>query len=171
MPRLSYLKRPSSLCAIYPGTFDPITLGHIDLVHRALAMFDKVVVGIASSQAKNPMFSLEQRVVIAQESMQSLDNVAVIGFDGLLTDFMKSQQTHIILRGLRAVSDFEYEFQMAGMNRRLIDNIETVFLMPDDKYQFISSTMVREIARLGGDIRAFVPPAVTRAIAMLPSRA
>lgn len=150
--------------AIYPGTFDPITFGHIDLVRRALNLFDELVVGIAQSQAKAPMFDLQQRVDIARIALAHLPRVTVLGFDSLLADFLKSQGSSIVLRGLRAVSDFEYEFQMSGMNRRLIENIETVFLMPDDKYQFISSTMVREIARLGGDISAFVPPAVISAI-------
>lgn len=160
--------RPQFLRAIYPGTFDPITLGHIDLVHRALRMFDELVVGIAQSQSKQPMFALDERVAIVQQALAHLPRVKVIGFDSLLVDFMKAQKTSVVLRGLRAVSDFEYEFQMAGMNRRLIDDIETVFLMPDDKYQFISSTMVREIARLNGDISAFVPNVV---VASLRNRA
>ena len=146
--------------AIYPGTFDPFTRGHEDLVRRASRLFDKVIVGVAESPAKNPMFSLDERVEIATTVMASFPNVEVTGFSGLLMRFLETQNARVILRGLRAVSDFEYEFQMAGMNRQLYPDVETVFLTPADEYMFISATMVREIARLGGDVSKFVQPMV-----------
>jgi len=149
---------------IYPGTFDPITLGHIDLVRRALEIFDEVIIAIANSSTKNPMFSLEKRVELAKKSLTGYGNTTVVSFKGLLADFIKKQKVHILIRGLRAVSDFEFEFQMAGMNRHLIKKIETVFLMPDEKYQFISATMVREVASLGGDVSDFVPKIVNQEI-------
>ena len=142
--------------AVYPGTFDPITNGHEDLIQRASRLFDHVVVGVAHSQAKRPFFSLEERVVLAREVLAPLKNVSVLGFKGLLSEFVKEQNASVILRGLRAVSDFEYEFQLAGMNRRLAPGVETLFLTPSDKYLFLSATIVREIAVLGGDISAFV---------------
>lgn len=150
---------------VYPGTFDPMTKGHEDLVRRAAAIFTEVVVAVAQSHSKGPLFSLEERVAIAREAVQDLSNVTVVGFSGLLVDFLKAQQARILLRGLRAVSDFEYEFQMAGMNRKLYPEIETIFLTPADEYMFISATMVREIARLGGDVSRFVPPAALRYLA------
>ncbi len=146
--------------AIYPGTFDPLTLGHEDLVRRASRLFSEVVVAVADSRPKRPFFSLEERVDIARETLAAFPNVRVEGFDGLLMDFLRQQNARIILRGLRAVSDFEYEFQMAGMNRSLNPDVETVFLTPAEKYQFISATMVREIAVLGGDVSKFVQPKV-----------
>ena len=146
--------------AVYPGTFDPFTRGHEDLVRRAALLFDRVIVGIAESPAKAPLFPLDERVEIAREILAPFDNVLVKGFDGLLMNFLHSQDARVILRGLRAVSDFEYEFQMAGMNRKLYPDVETVFLTPADEYMFISATMVREIARLGGDVAKFVQPAV-----------
>ena len=142
--------------AVYPGTFDPITNGHEDLIQRASRLFDEVIVGVAHSQAKRPFFSLEERVKIAREVLAPYKNVSVSGFSGLLSEFVKEQDAGIILRGLRAVSDFEYEFQLAGMNRRLAPGVETLFLTPSDKYLFLSATIVREIAVLGGDISAFV---------------
>ncbi|HUQ29504.1 MAG TPA: pantetheine-phosphate adenylyltransferase [Usitatibacter sp.] len=144
--------------AVYPGTFDPITNGHEDLIQRASRLFDEVVVGVAHSQAKRPFFSLDERVRIAKEVLAPYKNVTVSGFSGLLSQFVKDQSAAIILRGLRAVSDFEYEFQLAGMNRRLAPGVETLFLTPSDKYLFLSATIVREIAVLGGDISAFVHP-------------
>jgi pantetheine-phosphate adenylyltransferase len=144
--------------AVYPGTFDPITNGHEDLIQRASRLFDKVVVGVAQSQAKRPFFSLDERVEIAREVLEPYKNVTVLGFSGLLSQFVKEQDATVILRGLRAVSDFEYEFQLAGMNRRLAPGVETLFLTPSDKYLFLSATIVREIAVLGGDISAFVHP-------------
>jgi len=144
--------------AVYPGTFDPITNGHEDLIQRASRLFDEVLVGVAHSQAKRPFFSLDERVVLAREVLKPYRNVKVEGFSGLLSEFVKEHSATVILRGLRAVSDFEYEFQLAGMNRRLAPGVETLFLTPSDKYLFLSATIVREIAILGGDIAAFVHP-------------
>ena len=144
--------------AVYPGTFDPITNGHEDLIQRASRMFDEIVVGVAQSQAKRPFFSLDERVSLATEVLKPYANVKVRGFSGLLSQFVKEQGATVILRGLRAVSDFEYEFQLAGMNRRLAPGVETLFLTPSDKYLFLSATIVREIAVLGGDVSAFVHP-------------
>lgn len=146
--------------AIYPGTFDPPTLGHEDLVRRASRLFDEVLVAVADSRTKRPFFTLDERVAMAREVLAPYPNVKVVGFDGLLMDFLRRHDARIILRGLRAVSDFEYEFQMAGMNRSLNPDVETVFLTPAEKYQFISATMVREIASLGGDVSKFVQPLV-----------
>ncbi len=146
--------------AIYPGTFDPVTLGHEDLVRRASRLFDEVMVAVADSRTKRPFFTLDERVAMAREVLAPYPNVRIEGFDGLLMDFLKRHNARIILRGLRAVSDFEYEFQMAGMNRSLNPDVETVFLTPAEKYQFISATMVREIASLGGDVSKFVQPLV-----------
>jgi len=148
---------------IYPGTFDPITNGHIDLVSRAAKMFDEVVVAIDIGHHKNPVFSLEERVELAKKSLSHLPNVEFVGFDGLLVNFFHEQKATAVLRGLRAVSDFEYEFQLANMNRRLDSSFEAVFLTPSEQYSFISSTLVREIARLNGDVAQFVPQAVVEA--------
>lgn len=150
--------------AIYPGTFDPITNGHSDLVSRASALFDKVIVAVAVSAGKNPGFGLEQRVALVKEVLAGIDNVEVTQFDALLVDFARRSGAGVILRGLRAVSDFEYEFQLAGMNRRLAPDVETMFLTPAEKFSYISSTLVREIAALGGDVSEFVHPAVARAL-------
>ena len=146
--------------AIYPGTFDPVTLGHEDLVRRASRLFDEVLVAVADSRTKRPFFTLDERVAMAREVLAPFPNVKVVGFDGLLMNFLRRHEARIILRGLRAVSDFEYEFQMAGMNRSLNPDVETVFLTPAEKYQFISATMVREIASLDGDVSKFVQPLV-----------
>jgi pantetheine-phosphate adenylyltransferase len=146
--------------AVYPGTFDPLTRGHEDLVRRAAALFGSLVVGIADSRFKRPFFATEERVQMAREVLAAYPNVTVLSFSGLLRDFVLSQKARVIVRGLRAVSDFEYEFQMAGMNRSLIPDVETVFLTPDENYQFISATIVREIAVLGGDASKFVHPIV-----------
>lgn len=146
--------------AIYPGTFDPITRGHEDLVRRAANLFDEVIVAVAGSPGKRPFFTLEERVEMASEILAPFANVRVLGFTGLLMDFLRQQDAKIILRGLRAISDFEYEFQMAGMNRNLYPDVETLFLTPGEQYMFISATMVREIASLGGDVSLFVNPAV-----------
>ena len=151
--------------AIYPGTFDPMTRGHEDLVRRASNLFDRVVVGIAQSRSKRPFFTLEERVELAKQVLAPYPNVEIVGFDNLLMDFLHEQGAKVILRGLRAVSDFEYEFQMAGMNRNLYPEVETVFLTPGEQYMFISATMVREIARLGGDVGKFVQPAVMKRLA------
>jgi pantetheine-phosphate adenylyltransferase len=146
--------------AVYPGTFDPLTRGHEDLVRRAARLFDRVVLGVAESRSKKPFFSLAERVAIACEILSPIANVEVVGFDELLMNFLRRQGAAVIIRGLRAVSDFEYEFQMAGMNRNLYPDVETVFLTPGEQYMFISATMVREIASLGGDVSKFVQPQV-----------
>jgi pantetheine-phosphate adenylyltransferase len=151
--------------ALYPGTFDPITNGHLDLVHRAAKRFARVLVAVAGSGSKSPCFTLEERIDLARGALVQLPNVEVLGFSGLLVNFAMEQEAGVILRGLRAVSDFEYEFQLASMNRRLAPGVETMFLTPDEGYTFISSSLVREIASLGGDVRPFVPPAVQEALA------
>lgn len=146
--------------AVYPGTFDPITRGHEDLVRRAAKLFDKVIVAVAADSGKAPFFSLDDRIKMAQQVLMDCPNIEVMGFSGLLTMFLQQQDARIILRGLRAVSDFEYEFQLAGMNRCLYPDVETVFLTPSEQYMFISATIVREIARLGGEADKFVHPIV-----------
>jgi len=146
--------------AVYPGTFDPLTRGHEDLVRRASKLFDRLIVGIAESRSKTPFFTLAERVDMARQVLAPFTNVEVLGFDGLLMKFVRIQSAGVILRGLRAVSDFEYEFQMAGMNRNLFPDVETMFLTPGEQYTFISATMVREIASLGGDVSMFVQPLV-----------
>lgn len=148
---------------IYPGTFDPITSGHIDLIKRALNLFDEVVVAVAIGHHKKPLFDFEERVALVKASLPDESRIAVVGFDGLLVDLLKSQNAHAVLRGLRAVSDFEYEFGLANMNRSLDERFEAVFLTPSAEYSFISSTLVREVAKLGGDVAKFVPPAVLTA--------
>jgi len=150
--------------AIYPGTFDPITNGHADLVGRALRHFDRVIIAIAGSTGKSTCFTLDERVSLARTALADLDNIDVLGFDGLLVKFAQEQGAGVILRGLRAVSDFEYEFQLASMNRKLAPDVETMFLTPDEGYSFISSSLVREIAALGGDVRSFVHPEVQKAL-------
>jgi pantetheine-phosphate adenylyltransferase len=149
---------------VYPGTFDPLTRGHEDLVRRAAGMFDHVLVGVAKHSGKNPIFTLDERVELAREVLSAYPNVEVQAFSGLLIEFVRSRHAHIILRGLRAVSDFEYEFQMAGMNRRLHPDVETMFLTPGEEFMFVSATMVREIGLLGGDISTFVQPVVAERI-------
>ncbi len=146
--------------AVYPGTFDPFTRGHEDLVRRASRLFERVIVGVAASAGKGPIFTVDERVEIAREVLAPYPNVEVKGFSCLLMDFLHQNNARVIFRGLRAVSDFEYEFQMAGMNRKLYPDVETVFLTPADEYMFISATMVREIARLGGNVSKFVQPGV-----------
>ena len=148
--------------AVYPGTFDPLTRGHEDLVRRASKLFDKLVLAIADSKAKRPFFTLEERIAMAREVLGDMKNVEVVGFSSLLTEFVKKQNAHVVLRGLRAVSDFEYEFQLAGMNRNLYPDMETVFLTPSEQHMFISATLVREIASLGGDVSQFVHPKVAK---------
>lgn len=151
--------------AIYPGTFDPVTNGHSDLVQRASRLFDHVIVAIAAGgTGKQPVFSLDERINMATEVLQPTDNVTVCGFDTLLVDFMREHNATIIIRGLRAVSDFEYEFQLASMNRHLAENIETVFMTPAEEYSYISSSLVREVARLGGDVSPFVHEKVVAAL-------
>lgn len=152
------------ITAIYPGTLDPITNGHTDLVYRAARIFDKVIVAIAASKDKNSAFTLEQRVTLAREVLSDISNVEVCGFNSLLVDFAHRQNAKVILRGLRAVSDFEYEFQLASMNRHLSPDVETLFLTPAEQYSYISSSLVKEIAFLGGDISSFVHAKVAAAL-------
>ncbi|MFK8052629.1 MAG: pantetheine-phosphate adenylyltransferase [Woeseiaceae bacterium] len=154
-----------SVNAMYPGTFDPITHGHEDLVKRAASLFPKVVVAIAANPGKTPMFTLEERVDLARHVLRNLDNVTVEGYHGLTIQFAEANGLGVIVRGLRAVSDFEYEFQLANMNRHLTPEVESVFLTPQDKYSYISSSLVREIAKLGGDVSQFVSPIVRDALA------
>ena len=148
--------------AVYPGTFDPLTRGHEDLVRRAATLFDRLVVAIADSKAKRPFFTLEERIAMANEVLGDMKNVQVVGFSSLLTEFVRKQGARVVLRGLRAVSDFEYEFQLAGMNRNLYPQMETIFLTPSEQHMFISATLVREIASLGGDVSKFVHPHVVK---------
>jgi len=150
--------------AIYPGTFDPITNGHTDLVHRARRIFGRVIVAVAANPGKGPVFTLEERVGLAREALADLENVEVCAFDTLLVDFARSRKARVILRGLRAVSDFEHEIQLASINRRLAPEVETLFLTPAEQYTYISSGLVREIASLGGDVSGFVHPKVEYAL-------
>ncbi len=150
--------------AIYPGTFDPITNGHTDLVHRARRIFDRVILAVAANPGKGPVFTLEERVGLAREALADLENVEVCAFDTLLVDFVRSRKARVILRGLRAVSDFEHEIQLASINRRLAPEVETLFLTPAEQYTYISSGLVREIASLGGDVSGFVHPKVEYAL-------
>ena len=149
---------------VYPGTFDPITNGHTNLIERAAKLFDKIIVAVAASPKKKPLFPLEQRVALAEEVLSHLDNVVVVGFEILLAEFVMAHDANIILRGLRAVSDFEYEFQLADMNRRLVPQAESLFLTPDNHLSYISSTLIREIANLGGNVAEFVSPVVVDAL-------
>ncbi|MBV1908011.1 MAG: pantetheine-phosphate adenylyltransferase [Kangiellaceae bacterium] len=150
---------------LYPGTFDPITNGHLDLIQRATRLFDKVIVAVADSQGKNPLFTVDQRVELVEEVVADMKRVEVCGFRGLLVDLAKEKNADVLLRGLRAVSDFEYEFQLANMNRHLYPELESLFLTPSEEYSFISSTLVREVASLGGDVTEFVPVAVQKRLA------
>jgi pantetheine-phosphate adenylyltransferase len=150
------------LIAVYPGTFDPLTRGHEDLVRRCAGLFDQIIVGVADSKTKRPFFTMDERLAIANEVLGHYSNVKVEGFAGLLKDFVRKHEARVVVRGLRAVSDFEHEFQMAGMNRYLMPEAETMFMTPSDQYQFISGTIVREIAVMGGDISKFVFPSVEK---------
>ncbi|HBC83781.1 pantetheine-phosphate adenylyltransferase [Pseudescherichia vulneris] len=150
--------------AIYPGTFDPVTNGHINIITRAAGMFDRVIMAIAASPSKKPLFSLEERVALAQEATAHLENVEVIGFSDLMANFARNQQATILIRGLRAVADFEYETQLAHMNRHLMPELESVFLMPAKEWSFISSSLVKEVARHQGDVTDFLPPNVHQAL-------
>ena len=154
------------ITALYPGTFDPITRGHLDLINRSRKLFPRVVIGVASNPKKCPLFSLEERVSMIQQEIDDLKltNVEVIGFEELLVDFARKQQANVLIRGMRAVADFEYEFQLASMNRSLAPDIESVFLMPNESYSFISSTLVKEVATLNGDVSRFVAPHVLEAL-------
>ena len=149
---------------VYPGTFDPITNGHIDLVERGCRLFDKVILAIAPSTKKGPLFTLEERIALCENTLSHLDNLEIVGLDGLLVDFVQARDGMGILRGLRAVSDFEYEFQLANMNRAIAPNVESFFLTPAEHLSYISSSLVKEIAALGGDITKFVPPMVAEAL-------
>lgn len=150
--------------AVYAGTFDPITYGHVDLIERATRLFDQLFIGIAASPKKNPLFTLEERVALAKDALKNCQHVEVEGFDSLLLDFAQAHNANVILRGLRTVTDFDYEFQLASMNRRLNSKIENIFLMPAENSMYVSSTLVREIASLGGDVSPFVPPIVAQAL-------
>lgn len=150
----------STTIAVYAGTFDPLTRGHEDIARRAANIFDRVIIAIAASEKKKPIFTLDERIEIAQEVMGDLPNVEVKGFANLLMQFAHQENAHVVIRGVRAVSDFDYEFQLAGMNRDLYPEIETVFMTPGEQYMFISATLVREIAAFGGDVTKFVPPPV-----------
>ena len=150
--------------AVYPGTFDPITNGHSDIVTRAAILFDEVIVAVAANPGKGPMFSIDERVALASEALAELKNVKVCPFDNLLVDFASQHDAKVILRGLRAVSDFEYEFQLAGINRRLAPDVETLFLRPAEQYAYISSSLVREVTGLGGDVSEFIHPVVQAAL-------
>jgi pantetheine-phosphate adenylyltransferase len=154
----------SPCVAVYPGTFDPITHGHTDLVSRAAQVFDRVIVAIAESPHKTPFFTLEKRIELAQSQLSGLENIEIVGFSNLLVDFVQEKGAKVIVRGLRAVSDFEYEFQLASMNRHLCADVETMFLTPDEKYGFIASTLVREVARLNGDVSEFVGAEIESAL-------
>lgn len=153
---------PHRLTAVYPGTFDPITLGHEDIVRRAALLFDHVIVAVAAGHHKKTLFSVEARVDMARHALSDLPEVEVVAFHGLLRDFVISRGAKAMVRGLRAITDFDYEFQLAGMNRTLMPNVETIFLAPSDKFQFISSTLVREIATLGGEVDQFVSSGVNQ---------
>ena len=153
-----------SKIAIYPGAFDPITNGHTDLIQRASKLFDKTIVAIAQHSGKQPAFSLEERIALAKTVLADIDRIEVCGFDTLLVDFARQKHADVILRGLRAVSDFEYEFQLTGMNRKMAPQIETLFLMPAEQYTYISSSLVKEVARLGGDVSSFVHETVYKAL-------
>ena len=151
--------------AIYPGTFDPITNGHTDLIVRAVRIFDRVVVAIAANPDKNPLFTVDERIDMVRQICEGLDQVEVTGFDGLLIDFVEQQNAQVLIRGLRAVSDFEFEFQLASANRRLNPDVETVFLTPSESHTFTSASLVKEIATYGGDVSSFVDPRVNRLLA------
>lgn len=153
-----------SITAVYPGTFDPITCGHYDLIERAARFYDRLVIAVADNRNKSSLFTLAERVALAKKVTESLPNVEVVGFSGLLVDFVQEINGHVLLRGLRAVSDFEYEFQLASMNRKLAPDVETMFMTPAEQYAFISSSLVREISALGGDVSEFVHPVVGEAL-------
>jgi pantetheine-phosphate adenylyltransferase len=151
--------------AIYPGSFDPVTNGHLDVIERARKLFDEVIVAVAHNDEKQALFSLEDRLELLKASIEKIDNIRITQFDGLLVEFAAAQNASAVVRGLRAVSDFEFEFQMALMNRKLNSDVETIFLMPKEEYTYLSSRIIKEIARLGGDVSSFVPPMVAKALA------
>jgi pantetheine-phosphate adenylyltransferase len=152
----------SSKVAIYPGTFDPLTLGHEDIIRRAAQLFDYVVLGVAESLGKKPIFARDERMEVAREALADLGNVSVVGFSGLLVEFAKFHHAKVVVRGVRSVTDFDYEFQMAGMNRQMMPELETIFMTPSEKHQYVSGTLVREIARMNGDIENFVAASVAK---------
>jgi pantetheine-phosphate adenylyltransferase len=154
-----------TITAVYPGTFDPITLGHEDLTRRACKLFDRVILAVADSKSKRPLFTLEERVAIAREAFSDVNNVEVMGFSGLLMHFIQQQGARVVVRGVRAVSDFDYEFQLAGMNRQLYPEVETIFMTPGEQFAYVSATLVREISLLGGDAKKFVSPKVAARLA------
>src|SRR4051794_869432 len=156
---------PAMRTVIYPGSFDPLTNGHLDVIQRATKLFDRVIVAVAKNESKSPLFTLEERLDLVTRSVEHLPSVDADSFDGLLVEYAESQSAQAIIRGLRAVSDFEFEFQLALMNRKLNERVETIFMMPKDTYTFLSSRIVKEIARLGGDVSVFVPPHVQKALA------
>src|SRR5438552_3972361 len=156
---------------IYPGSFDPLTNGHLDLIQRATKLFDEVIVAVARNDSKNPLFDLEERMALVREVIAPIPRVVADSFDGLLVDYVEQRAGQAVIRGLRAVSDFEFEFQLALMNRKLNERVETIFMMPKDTYTFLSSRIVKEIARLGGDVGAFVPPHVQEAVRKKLSKA
>jgi len=151
--------------AIYPGSFDPVTNGHLDVIERARKLFDEVIVSVAHNDEKQPLFTLEERLDLLREALGKIENVRIAHFEGLLVDFATKQEARAVIRGLRAISDFEFEFQMALMNRKLEATVETIFLMPKEEYTYLSSRIVKEIARLGGDVSSFVPAPVAKALA------
>lgn len=146
--------------AIYPGTFDPLTLGHEDIIRRAASLFDHVILAVAESLGKKPIFARDERMEVAREALADLGNVTVVGFGGLLVEFAKMHQARVVVRGVRSVTDFDYEFQMAGMNRQMMPELETIFMTPSDQHQYVSGTLVREIARMNGEVERFVAPSV-----------
>lgn len=148
--------------AIYPGTFDPLTLGHEDIIRRGALLFDEVILAVAESLGKKPIFGREERMEVAREALSDLPNVRVVGFSGLLVHFAREHRAKVALRGVRSVTDFDYEFQMAGMNRQMMPELETIFMTPSEKHQYVSGTLVREIARMNGDIERFVGPSVAK---------
>ena len=156
---------PGMKRAIYPGSFDPVTNGHLDVIERARKLFDEVIVAVAHNDEKQALFSLEDRLELLKASIEKIDNIRITQFDGLLVEFAAAQNASAVVRGLRAVSDFEFEFQMALMNRKLNSDVETIFLMPKEEYTYLSSRIIKEIARLGGDVSSFVPPMVAKALA------
>jgi pantetheine-phosphate adenylyltransferase len=148
--------------ALYPGTFDPVTFGHIDVITRASELFGKLIIAVSESTSKKTLFSVDERISMIEKSVKDLKNVKVTGFSGLMVDFARSRKAKVVIRGLRAISDFEYEFQMALTNRKIAENITTLFLMPNEKYTYLNSTLVKEIAKYGGDVRSFVPGIVVK---------
>lgn len=170
MTIVKQLANPMTIKAIYPGTFDPITLGHLDIIRRASTMFDEVIVAAAASSSKQPMFNLDERVALIENACSDLTNISVVGFTGLLVDFAKEHDGKVLVRGVRTIADFEYEMQLANMNRRLDGQLETIFLTPSEEFSFVSSSLVKDVARHGGDIAQFVPEHVNQQVLAKTSR-